>query len=289
MIDSRCGLHCTNCKWKETNGCGGCIETMGKPFHGECSIALCCQEKGLIHCGECSSIPCDKLYRYSYLDKDHGDKPQGERIAVCRRWAAKSGKMNWSKVLLTSAGFEDGNGRPKTNITGLFLDMLAKPKTLATVLFIPSAAVDEEAKKMAELCYLELLHIGILEENITIYNIGDNLQEEEALKFDVVYFTGGDTGHLLKQLKKTGFDDIVKKMVYQNKVYVGVSAGSLIASPNIGAPYQAETEGLCLINAYLSVHCTKDTIEKELPLPHICLRDNQALLVTYDGYRLIED
>lgn len=40
MIDSRCGLHCTGCEWKESHGCGGCIETKGHPFHGECT---CCE------------------------------------------------------------------------------------------------------------------------------------------------------------------------------------------------------------------------------------------------------
>ena len=39
MIDSRCGLHCTGCEYKETCGCGGCIETNGHPFHGECPVA----------------------------------------------------------------------------------------------------------------------------------------------------------------------------------------------------------------------------------------------------------
>ncbi len=92
MIDSRCGLHCTSCEWKEYNGCGGCIETMGRPFHGECPIATCCQDKGLLHCGECVNIPCEKLYAYSYLDPEHGDKPQGSRVEVCRKWAAESEK-----------------------------------------------------------------------------------------------------------------------------------------------------------------------------------------------------
>ena len=32
MIDSRCGLHCTGCEWKESQGCGGCIETNGNPL-----------------------------------------------------------------------------------------------------------------------------------------------------------------------------------------------------------------------------------------------------------------
>lgn len=68
MIDSRCGLHCTGCEWKESHSCGGCIQTMGHPFHGECPIAICCQDKELMHCGECDIIPCAKLYAYSYLD-----------------------------------------------------------------------------------------------------------------------------------------------------------------------------------------------------------------------------
>ena len=38
MVDSRCGLHCTGCEYKGTCGCGGCIETNGHPFHGECPL-----------------------------------------------------------------------------------------------------------------------------------------------------------------------------------------------------------------------------------------------------------
>ena len=51
MVDSRCGLHCTGCEYKGTCGCGGCIETNGHPFHGECPVAVCCQDKGIVHCG----------------------------------------------------------------------------------------------------------------------------------------------------------------------------------------------------------------------------------------------
>ena len=57
MIDSRCGLHCTTCTYKEPCGCGGCIETNGHPFHGACPVAQCCQEKGFYHCGECPELP----------------------------------------------------------------------------------------------------------------------------------------------------------------------------------------------------------------------------------------
>ena len=87
MIDSRCGLHCTDCQWKTSHGCGGCIETGGQPFHGTCPVAQCSIKKGLHHCGECALMPCETLYAYSYLDPEHGDNPPGARVQVCRAWA----------------------------------------------------------------------------------------------------------------------------------------------------------------------------------------------------------
>jgi hypothetical protein len=34
-------------------------------------------------------MPCEQLYAYSCLDKEHGDKPAGARLNVLRRWAGK--------------------------------------------------------------------------------------------------------------------------------------------------------------------------------------------------------
>lgn len=85
LIDSRCGLHCTGCEYKKSCGCGGCIETMGHPFHGKCPVAACCQDKGITHCGQCPDIPCTLLTQYS-CDPEHGDTPKGARIEQCRKW-----------------------------------------------------------------------------------------------------------------------------------------------------------------------------------------------------------
>ena len=86
VIDSRCGLHCSDCEFKKPFNCGGCIETNGHPFHGECPVAVCCQSKGYIHCGQCPDIPCKLLWDYS-CDEAHGDTPKGARIEVCKKWA----------------------------------------------------------------------------------------------------------------------------------------------------------------------------------------------------------
>jgi len=86
MKESRCGLLCSSCTYREPFHCGGCVETNGNPFHGSCPVASCCQDKGLDHCGHCQGLPCEQLYAYSYLDKEHGDNPPGARIEQLKKW-----------------------------------------------------------------------------------------------------------------------------------------------------------------------------------------------------------
>lgn len=85
-IDTRCGLCCESCGFREPCNCGGCIATNGHPFHGECPVAVCCQEKGFVHCGQCPDLPCVLMVQYSIEDKEHGDNPPGARIEQCRKW-----------------------------------------------------------------------------------------------------------------------------------------------------------------------------------------------------------
>ena len=89
IIDTRCGLHCYNCEYKEPCNCGGCIETDGHPFHGECPVAACCREKRHLHCGECETFPCELLLQYTN-DPEQGDNPPGLRIEQCKIWCMRS-------------------------------------------------------------------------------------------------------------------------------------------------------------------------------------------------------
>lgn len=106
MIDSRCGLHCTDCEYREPCNCGGCIETNGRPFHGECPVAVCCQDRGFVHCGECPELPCELLMRYS-CDPEQGDTPYGARIEQCRRWQEAAGE-NEAKGAEANGAEQDG-------------------------------------------------------------------------------------------------------------------------------------------------------------------------------------
>ena len=88
-VQSRCGLLCKWCTYKEPSNCQGCLAMSGKPFWGECDVAKCCIGKGFNHCGECDVFPCDDLSNMSYGDDEHNDKPEGARLDVCKVWAAR--------------------------------------------------------------------------------------------------------------------------------------------------------------------------------------------------------
>ena len=86
MVKSRCGIVCEPAMCKEAwkVDCPGCA-LMDKPFWGECDVKVCCENKGLEHCGLCSDFPCDVLNKYSYSGDEHADN--GVRIEQCKKWA----------------------------------------------------------------------------------------------------------------------------------------------------------------------------------------------------------
>lgn len=83
MIESRCGIICSECSFREPYHCPGCVNTE-KVFHGDCAVKICCESKKLEHCGNCENMPCETLKQYSF-DKEHGDN--GKRIEQCKIWA----------------------------------------------------------------------------------------------------------------------------------------------------------------------------------------------------------
>ncbi len=89
MVESRCGLLCSKCEFREQMNCKGCINTKTM-FWGECPVKTCCDAKALSNCGECSEMPCKPLNDFAY-DKEHGDN--GARIQQCRKWKEEGDKQ----------------------------------------------------------------------------------------------------------------------------------------------------------------------------------------------------
>ena len=56
-----CGLDCEQCAFGAN--CAGCAATGGKPFGGECVLALCCTQNGYAGCAECTADGCSAKKR----------------------------------------------------------------------------------------------------------------------------------------------------------------------------------------------------------------------------------
>ena len=83
MIESRCGILCGSCQFKESMGCNGCT-AIDKPFWGDqCPVKSCCEGRAHAHCGQCPDFPCEQLHQFAH-DPKQGDG--GARIVQCGNW-----------------------------------------------------------------------------------------------------------------------------------------------------------------------------------------------------------
>ena len=81
MIESRCGILCGQCQYREQMGCPGCVN-IDKPFWADaCPVKACTEGKTHAHCGQCQNFPCQLLNQFAY-DEKQGDG--GKRIEQCR-------------------------------------------------------------------------------------------------------------------------------------------------------------------------------------------------------------
>lgn len=93
-IESRCGIVCSECEFLKKKICTNWCTKIDKPFHGECPVKKCCENKNLEFCGQCDEFPCELLNSFAY-DKEHGD--EGLRIKNCRDWCRSCKNSDQSK------------------------------------------------------------------------------------------------------------------------------------------------------------------------------------------------
>lgn len=128
-------------------------------------------------------------------------------------------------LLLTSGGMQMKNEIAK---------LLQKPAYDVTVGFITTAAKPKE-----NLDYL-LNDWGIMKEemrfNIEEVDIEGKTEKQvmDLLRLkDIIFVEGGNTFYLLNAMRKCNFGRIIRKLLKQGKVYVGASAGSIVAGRTI--------------------------------------------------------
>jgi len=129
-----------------------------------------------------------------------------------------------SRLFLTSAGFVN------RKIGERFILELGKPVSDTRILIVAYAKnpkeeffVNESKKEIEELGF----------KNIDVVNMQNDVDVPDLSSPDVIYVCGGNTFAILNKLRETGLDKFIIEKVNSGVVYVGVSAGSIIAGPNI--------------------------------------------------------
>jgi len=201
-----------------------------------------------------------------------------------------------TKLLLTSTGLTN------QNIANQFLQIIDKPVSQIKVIFVPAASRNEEELKYVMESKKELLNLGILENNIKTLNLDKHVSFQEVENFDVIYVCGGNTFYLLKKVRETGFDEVIIEFAKTDKLYLGVSAGSILVCPNIDIanPFDendvslTDLTGLNLTDIIVSPHYKDkekaiiDNFKKKSQYDVVPLTDEQALLILDWETKIVE-
>lgn len=202
------------------------------------------------------------------------------------------------KLLLTSGGLSN------EIIKNAFLRLLGKEAKEIKVAFIPTAADPEEDKWFVQSAIDEIKDMGM-----NMVSVDIKLENEQSLRkkleeCDVIYVNGGNTFYLLDWVRKSGFDKVVKDQLNRGKIYIGTSAGSIIAGPDISiAGWSSSWDknivdlqdlgGLNLIPLVISPHFVEEERNileekgKDFNYKMVALTNNQAILVEDDKTEIV--
>lgn len=195
--------------------------------------------------------------------------------------------------------------------SGSFLDQdltryIGKPLKDLRIAHIINAS---KGKGVSDLSYIERTKERFNKNNCYFEDIDLDGKNEEELRdilknFNAVFVNGGSTFYLLKAIRESGFDKVIKELLPQGFIYIGASAGSYVACPTIEMSLWKHQDkydhcgitdltGMNLIPFLLSVHyipefhdLLKDKISQANYKTRI-LTDNQAILVRGDKIELI--
>ena len=201
-----------------------------------------------------------------------------------------------TKLLLTSTGLAN------KNIANQFLQIIDKPVSQIKIIFVPTASKSKEELKYVQESKKELLDLGIFENNIKTINLDKPTSFQEVENFDVIYVCGGNTFYLLKKVRETGFDKVIIEFVKTDKLYFGVSAGSILVCPtiDIANPFDendvnlTDLTGLNLTNVIVSPHYNDkektiiNDFKKKSQYEVVPLTDEQALLVINKKIKIVK-
>lgn len=132
------------------------------------------------------------------------------------------------------------------------------------ITFIDTASKKESYTKYVDDAREYFTELGFKIRELEVSDVEEAQAKEIIENTDILYIAGGNSFYLLQELKKKNLLDFIKQRVDEGMVYIGESAGAVIASPNIAyieymddpsvAPELESTDSLGLVGFYTLPH-----------------------------------
>lgn len=149
------------------------------------------------------------------------------------------------------------------NVTGL-LKEIEPDLEGKTVTYIPTASRVERLGFLARMSRWVLRGMGLRVDTVDVSTEPYETMQRAFERNDLVFVVGGNTFYLLQELRKSGTDELLREAVRAGKLYIGESAGAIVAAPDIAysramdrpdrAPDLHDTAGLGLVDFYPVPH-----------------------------------
>ena len=200
------------------------------------------------------------------------------------------------------------------------IHLLPNMPSTYTVAFIPTASdmyigerpwIDKDRQALVDFGF-KVFNVG-LQTDLDEYGYpiihgkqkNESQLRDELKDVDILFVAGGNTFYLLEQAQKSGFMTIAKEMVKEGKIYIGSSAGSVLAGPDIEAvqffddPKEANlssTKGLGIVDFVVLPHYVEGSYDPDFKKTEeiygdkynlLKVENSQVVVVDEKGYRAI--
>ena len=201
-------------------------------------------------------------------------------------------------MILTSSLYES------IELVKKFLDKNTESKK---ILFIPTATNADEYKKYIHLTQKVFEDFGYEVENFDVSIFSEEIAKEKLSEAKIVFISGGNTFYLLQELKRKNLTSYLKERIENGLLYIGESAGSVIATPDIEyasivddktlATELDDYAGLNLVDFYIVPHfeeepfveSSRNTVELYKDKLDLKLINNkEAILVENNNFTIIK-
>jgi dipeptidase E len=211
------------------------------------------------------------------------------------------------KFLLTSSGIKNGS------IHKALVNLLSKPIAESSVLCIPTAiypfrggpsmAYRFLSGSTANMCELGWKSLGVLELT-ALPSIQKEVWIAAVQEADALLVYGGDVFYLCRWMRESGLADLLPSL--RDTVYVGTSAGSMVAAPIFGETYDDPDtpfvidKGLGLVDFALLPHLDHrdhpessmakvERMAGDVPVPTYAIDDETAIQVVEGTIEVVSE